>query len=86
MKDSRVFDVSRRLRQSVDCRAKKSSNFNFRSGNRAKVREPKVQDLESKPVIVGKNLMFWCKVLRVLRQEDLLTLNQNTKTYGIDVK
>ena len=42
--------------------------------------------LESKPVIVGKNLMFWCKVLRVLRQEDLLTLNQNTKTYGIDVK
>ena len=50
------------------------------------MREPKVQDLESKPVIVGKNLMFWCKVLRVLRQEDLLTLNQNTKTYGIDVK
>ena len=46
----------------------------------------KVQDLESKLVIVGKNLMFWCKVLRVLRQEDLLTLNQNTKTYGIDVK
>ena len=41
--------------------------------------EAEIQIRKVKPAIVGKTFMFECKVLRVLRQEDLLTLNQNTK-------